>query len=707
MGAGMIKHTASLSALALALLPVTALASDEQPQDPHQRAHEADDGIVVVGHPPVDFTLLNSTSTIEGDDLLVNQRGQLGEVLASLPGVSATSFTPGASRPVLRGFDGDRIRVLTDGIGAIDASSVSPDHAVVFDSLTVDHIDVLHGPAVLLFGGQAIGGAVNALDKRIPRVVPDSATVTAIAGYGSAANERSVSGAAQFRLADRWAAHIDASWRKSDDLKVPGFVNSPALRDYLLEEAAEYRADGEPEEAEEYEELAGLTGKVPNTAARSTTFGAGIAFIDAGGNLGISVQRQDMNYGLPMRPGAGHDHGHGGGHDHGSEEVTIDLGQTRVDLRGAVELGEGLFNSIQLRGAFGDYQHIEFEGDEVGTTFSGSGVEARLDLVQNERNGWRGRSGVQYFTRKLNIVGAEAFAPSNDVSRFGLFTLQSLRLGQIELEAAGRYERASVRANSVGFAKSFDLWSGALGAAWRFAPDWKIGANYVRGSRAPAPEELLSDGLHVATQAYEVGDATFRPETSDSVEAYLRYDGDRVNLSITGYLNDFDGFIAALPTGAEEDGFPVFQYRQLPARFQGFEASASARVMEWAGGNLAIDAGADYTHARLKGTGPVPRIPPLRLRGGVELEQGDFHLRGEVEWNDAQDRVAAFENPVAGFTLVNLSAVWHPLGDDGPLTLTLAANNLFDVSARRAASFTRDFVPLAGRDIRISAKLHF
>lgn len=703
----MLKNTISLAALASALAatlaPGLAFASEEQAGNPHAEAHAEDAAIVVAGHPPIDFNLLSSTSTIEGDKLTVNLRGQLGETLASLPGVSATSFSPGASRPVLRGFDGDRIRVLTDGIGAIDASSVSADHAVVFDALTVDHIDVLHGPAVLLFGGQAIGGAVNALDKRIPRSVPDSVSLDAIASYGSAANERAASGAAQFRLGDRWAASVDAAWRKSDDLKVPGFINAPSLRADLLGEAAEYRAAGELGEAEEYTELANLTGKVPNTAARSTTFGAGLAFIDAGGNLGISFQRQDMRYGLPTRPGAGHHEGE----DHGEAPVSIDLGQTRVDLRGAVELGEGLFDSLQIRGAFGDYQHIEFEGDAVGTTFTGRGVEARADLVQHNRNGWRGRSGVQYFTRNLSIVGAEAFAPSNEVSRFGVFTLQSFRYGPFELEGAGRYERASVRAGSVGFDRSYDLWSGAAGASWRFADGWKLGASYIRGARAPAPEELLSDGLHVATQAYELGDASFRQETSNGGEAFLRYDGERFNLAVTGYITDFDSFIAALPTGAEEDGFPVFQYRQGPARFQGFEASASARVADWQDGGLTLDAQADYTHAELDGIGPVPRIPPLRLRGGAEAELGTLHLRGEVEWNDRQGRVAGFETPVAGFTLVNLSAVWHPLGDEGPLTLTLAGNNLFNVSARRAASFTRDFVPLAGRDIRLSAKLSF
>ena len=699
----MLKHPLRLAAVATALISTAALAGETNADDPHDKAHADDQGIVVVGHPPVNFNLLNSTSTIEGDKLDVSLRGQLGETLSSLPGVSATSFTPGASRPVLRGFDGDRIRVLTDGIGAIDASSVSADHAVVFDALTVDHIDVLHGPAVLLFGGQAIGGAVNALDKRIPRSVPDGVTVDALTSYGSAANERAASGAAQFRLGDRWAASVDAAWRKSDDLKVPGFVNSPSLRAELLDEAASYRRAGNAAEALEFEELAELTGKVPNTAARSSTFGAGLAFIDVGGNIGISVQRQDMRYGLPSRPGAG-DHSAG---SHGEAPVSIDLGQTRVDLRGTVEFGAGLFDSLQVRGAYGDYQHIEFEGDAVGTTFIGRGIEARADLVQNNQGGWRGRSGVQYFTRNLSIIGDEAFAPSNDVTRFGVFTLQSYRLGAVELEGAGRYERATVRASSVGFDRAYDLWSGSAGATWRFAPGWKFGASYIRGARAPAPEELLSDGLHVATQSYEKGNATFRAETSNGGEVFVRYSGGGYELAITGYLTSFDSFIAALPNGAEQDGFPVFEYSQGKARFQGFEASANAKVIDWTDGGLTLDAQADYTHAELTGVGPVPRIPPLRLRGGAEFEFGPLHLRGEVEWNNKQDRVASFETPVAGFTLVNLSAVWHPLGDAGPLTLSLAADNLFNVAARRAASFTRDFVPLAGRDIRMSAKLSF
>jgi len=691
-----LKATACLLALSPMAIPSMAAAQAHNDEN-HGDQHAADEGeILIVGHPPVDFNMLQSTQTFGGDELILATRAQIGDALAKLPGVSSSSFSPGASRPVLRGFDGDRIRVLTDGIGSIDASNVSADHAVVFDALTVDHIDILHGPAVLLFGGQAIGGAVNALDKRIPRNVPLAPTVTAIGGYGSAADERSIAGSVDVPLAERLALHFDASWRKSDDMRVGGFVNSPDLRSDLLADAAEHRRVGEAEEAAELEDLANLTGRIPNSGARTATFGAGIAFIDAGGDLGLSFQRQDMRYGVPLRPGAGEE----------AENVNIDLVQTRVDLRGTVKIG-GFLDSLQVRGAFGDYSHVELEGDEISTSFSGNGIEFRADLVQNERNGWRGRSGVQYFARKLLISGAEAFTPDNDVSRFGVFTLQSLELGPVEFEAAGRFERVGVKAPAAGFDRSFDLWSGAAGLSFTPAASWKIGISYIRGARAPAPEELLSDGPHIATQSYELGNPDFAAERSNGIEAYARYKRGSAHFNLTAYRTSFDGFIAALPTGAEADGLPVFAYAQVPAVFKGFEASAGFTPLKWENGSLSVDAGADYTHAELTGTGPVPRIPPLRLQGGLELEQGNVHFRTEVEWNDAQNRVAALENEVGGFTMVNLSLDWHPFGEAGPLTLLLAANNLFNVEARRAASFTRDFVPLGGRDLRVTAKLNF
>ncbi len=698
---------ASLLALALVPSPLRAQATQHPGTDPHASAHDGLD-IVVVGHPPTDFALLTTSAAISGDTLVTQQRGQIGEILNSLPGVSSTSFSPGASRPVLRGFSGDRVSVLTDGIGSLDASNVSVDHAVVFDPLTVDHIDVFHGPSVLLLGGNAIGGAVNALDRRIPRRVPGNIEATTIASYGTAASERAMSGAIDVPLGDRLVAHVDANWRKSDDLRVGGHVLSRHLRSELLDEAAAHRAAGDAEEADELTDLAGLSGKIPNTAARSLTLGAGLAFIDAVGNLGISVQRFDTRYGIPERPGAAHgSENEDPGSSHGEDPVSIDLVQTRADLRSELRLG-GLFESVQVRGAFADYRHAEMEGNQVGTRFAGNGIEFRADLVQARRGGWRGRSGVQYLTRKLAVAGDEAVVPDYQIDRIGVFTLQSLELGNgFEAEAALRHDSSKVGSAEGHFSHRYDLFGAGGGLSWKSPSGLGIGVNFVHGERAPSPEELLSDGLHVATQSYERGSRALGVEKSNGFEAWVRYHAGPAEASVTAYSTDFSNYIAPLATGENIEGMPVFQYSPARATFRGFEASGSWRVLESDRASLALDTSADYTRARLRNIGPVPRMPPLRLRGGIEGKLDALHLRGEVEWNAGQKRVAQFENRVSGFTVVNLNADWHPLGEDGPLTLIASADNLFDVVGRRAASFTRDFVPIAGRDLRLTAKLSF
>ncbi|MFC6621896.1 TonB-dependent receptor [Novosphingobium panipatense] len=665
--------------------------------------------IVVVGHPPTDFGLLSATASLAGDALLTRIRGQIGETLSSLPGVSSTAFAPGASRPVLRGFSGDRVSVMIDGIGSLDASNISVDHAVVFDPLTIDHVDVFHGPSVLLYGGNAIGGAVNAIDKRIPRQVPDRITATGIGGYGTAADERSLSGAIEAPLGDRFVAHADASWRKADDLRVGGKIYSPALREDMRHAAEHLREEGEEGEATALEAQTVRSGRLTDSAARTLTLGAGLAFIDADGNLGISYQHYDTRYGVPSRPetGHGHEEDHEEGHDHGEGPVSIGLKQDRFDLRGEVRLS-GFLESLQVRGAYADYRHTEFEGSEVGTVFEGEGIETRLDLIQATRNGWRGRSGVQYLSRSLVTTGPEAVVPDYRIDRVGVFTLQSLDLGAgFTVDASGRYDSSRATSRSGDFSRSYDLASAAAGASWRSGKGFSVGANFVHGERAPSPEELLSDGLHVATQAYEVGDRALDKERSDAFEAYVRYRQPSFEVSLTGYLSDFDNYITPLATGEEEQGQPVYRYTGVGARFRGFEASGSVRATRWDGGELRLDALADYTHAQIKGHGPVPRIPPLRLRGGATATFDTVRLRGELEWNARQNRVGPFENATAAFTVVNVSADWHPMGEDGPVTLMLSADNLFDVIGRRAASFTSDFVPIAGRDVRLTAKFTY
>ena len=707
--APLLTISASVSALSLALAaPAYAQQSNSASTDARIQSddfHGPDD--IVVTAPFVErLDILSGTSAISGEVLAEKTRAQLGDILTSLPGVSATSFSPGASRPVLRGYQGNRVAVLTDGIGNIDASNTSADHAVTIDTLTVERIEVLRGPAVLLFGGQAVGGAVNALDKRIPRSIPDEAIhIDALAGYGSAARDWSGGASIDLPITDRVIVHLDGSYRNSDDLRTGGYILSPNLRAEVLDFAAEETSEGNLDEAAEATELANQSGRIANSAVTTWTAGGGIAFIEDGGNLGVSYSIYDTNYGIPARPGA--THAHAAAETTEEAPVTIGLRQYRLDFRGAVNLGDGLFDKLRLRAGYADYTHTEFEGDEIGTIFNSQGIEARAEFVQNDRNGWRGASGVQYQTRDFEAIGAEAFVPPNKTRQYGLFTLQEYTKGNLDAEVAVRFDTAELRADILGLTRSFNNVSAAFGLGYHIG-DLKIGANISRTGRAPAVEELFSNGPHIATQAYEIGDPNLKSERAWNGELYARYETPGTAFSATLYTNRFDNFIYEAETGNIKDDLPVFQYFQNDAKVWGVEFQASKRLASFGSSDLSVDGVADYTRAKISsGGGNAPRIPPLRLLGGVELTNARFDLRGEVEYSDDQTKTAIFETPTDGFTLVNASATWRPFGRDRNIALIASVNNIFDVTARRAASFTKDFVPLTGRDFRVTARLSF
>ena len=677
------------------------MASDAEQGSYHEQPSA--DIVVTALIPRRQGDILSGTSVVTGAELAREMRPTIGDTLAHQAGVSSTSFGPNASRPILRGFQGDRVRILTDGIGSFDVSNTSVDHAVAINPLTAERIEVLRGPAALLYGSSAIGGVVNVIDSRIPRRVPDEPIhVDGILTYGSAAGERTGSGKIEMPIGDKIVAHVDGSWTKTGNLDTGNYILTPGLR-------AQAAASSDPEIAE----LADLHGKLPNSAAKSWEVAGGLALITDGGNLGISVNHIDNFYGVPVRyalePGEE------------AEQVRLHMKQTRADLRGEIAANGPFIDSIRLRAGWADYQHSEIEDSgEVGTTFYNQSIESRLELVQTKRGGWDGAIGGQFMIRDFHVVGEEKFLPKNETQQYGLFTLQSLDLGHMRIEAGGRYEHSILSADAdedlffpTAVRRTFDAFSGSLGASQEITAGWRAGINVSRTERAPSAEELFARGNHAGTQAFELGDPTFAKEKSWGVEATLRGKGEGYSLSLSAYHNWFDNYIyesivddavCQAVNGGEDLEFPCYQYNQAKAKYYGFEAEASVKLAQLGGFALNADGLADYVHATVTGSGPAPRIPPLRLLGGLELQGDRLSARAEVEHTFKQDRIAATETPTDGFTLVNASLTFQPFADNKQTMLVLSANNIFDVEARRHASFLKDYAPLAGRDIRITAR---
>jgi len=712
----MTKYLAGVAFLSLAASQAHAQA-DTAPQaatpaSATPRGNQPNDIIVTGVLPQSERDVLQGTSVLSGEALTRNLRPTIGETLARLPGVSATSFGPSASRPILRGFQGERIRVLTDGIGSFDVSNTSVDHAVIIDPLLAERIEVLRGPSALLFGSSAVGGVVNVVDKRIPRTRPENGyRLDAIANYGSAANERSGEAAADVAVGRYLVLHADGSYLKSDDLEIGGFALSRQARAAALSQV------GRPQDGDEpidFAASANIRGRLPNTAARTWTAGVGASIITDTGHLGVSYSRYDSLYGVPIRyaTAIGQE----------QEAPRLDVKQDRFDLRGEVQTGGGFLDRIRIRLGHAKYRHFELEEDgSVGTAFYNNGTEGRFELVQSTRGGWSGASGVQYLNRLFDVAGDEAFLPRNETNQTGLFTLQQYANGRFRAEGGLRYEWSDLAARTdpaerffVG-QRNFRALSGSLGASYEVADGVRIGVNGSRTERAPSAEELFANGAHAGTQAYELGSPDFRLEKSWGGELTLHAHTGTVNFDASAYYNRFSNYIsenqvdqavcaaAAAPSGREVD-LPCFQYQQADARYYGVEADLSATLFTLGTTRINGDVLGDYVRATIVDLGPVPRIPPARVLGGLEAQGDRFTLRAEVEHLLDQDRIARFETPTRDYTIVNASLSLSPFGRDSRTTLLLSANNILDANVRRHASFLKDFAPLAGRDLRATLR---
>lgn len=644
--------------------------------------------VVVTGNPLGREGIAQPSLSLGGDRLTLQRAATLGQTLDGLPGVASSWFGPNANRPAIRGLDGDRVRLLDNAGASIDASNLSFDHAVSLDPLVVERVEVLRGPASLLYGGNATGGVVNTIDNRIPREPVDAFGGRAELRFGGAADERAASalvegGAGGFN----W--HADGFARESDDLRVPRFMPVE---------------DGEPGEP---------TRRVRNSAAQGEGGALGASWADAAGYAGLALDTYRNRYGVTVEP-----------------DVTIRMQRDRLALAAERKLDVGGLENLSLRASDTRYEHQEVEGDgAVGTTFSSRGQDLRVELKHAPLGGLQGVFGLQLESMRFSALGEEAFVPDTRTRSAAVFLLEEGNWAGWTLGAGARAEQVSVRsegdpadADEPRFGdpltRRFHPASLSLSARRPLGAGWSASAMLARTERAPAYYELFANGVHVATAAYERGDPTLGVERGTHLDLGLQWQAHGSSFKAHVYQMRFDRYISLDATGADvevpdEDGgislVPEYRFQAVSARLWGAELEARHRLWN-AGWTLDGHASADLTRGSNRASAePLPRLAPMRATLGLEAEAGPW--RGGVEWRHAwaQTRVPATDVATPAYSLVNLWAShrWNVGGLDGLVFLRL--DNLGDTLAYSASAIrsVRELAPLPGRSATAGVRVSF
>ncbi len=699
------RHAVGLATLSLLYAGTQAHAQQVAPKPATVTLKE----VTVTGNPLSATDLITPAAQYSGQGLLLRSQSTLGETLDGTPGVSSTYFGPNASRPVIRGLDGDRIRILQNSGASLDASGLSFDHAVPSDPISMERVEVLRGPGALLYGGNAVGGVVNIIDNRIPR----EAVFDAKGGVAGKLDFGIGSGNAEKRAGllleggtDRYALHVDVFGRRTEDVTVPidlacTKATSPALQN-----------------------------KICNSAATASGGAVGGSVFFSQGYAGLSASDFRTNYGTVAE-----------------DAVTIDMQTRRYALEGEVRGLGGFLQSIKAQASRTEYQHTEFEGSAAGTVFKNTGSDLRLQARHAKWGALDGIVGVQLDESKFSADGAEAFAPYSSTRQSALFAHEELTTGWGKLSFGVRLE--SVNVDSQGnpqvarftpASRSFNPTSYAFGALWNVAPQWQLTGNLSYSERAPKDYELYADGPHVATNAYEVGNANFNKEQSTNLDIGVKWARGANNFGVSAFVNQFNNYIALDSTGLlrDSDGnggngvsvtdsgngdntslesggaagiLPEFAYRQVGARFTGLEANGNIRLID-AGQTLDLALSADLVRATNTTTGQnLPRIAPARVGAALAWSQGAWGARFGINHVAAQNDVAPGQPATAAYTLLNASLRYQQKLGASTLLWFAKIDNLSDVLAYSATSILTQTAPgkapLPGRSIKLGLQASF
>lgn len=683
--------------------------------------------------------LTQSATVLQGEELDRQLRNSLGDTIFRLPGLSNASFGENVGRPVIRGQQKFRVAVLQDGMNLFDASAPSQDHAVATEPFLADQVEVLRGPNTLLYGSSAIAGVVNVVTNTIPLAVPaDGFDGRAMIQGDTAADERL--GAARLDFgAGNFAFHVNGFYRRTDDYEIPGAA------DLFPDDDHDDHMDGDHDHDHDHDhEEEEVTGILENSFLDNEGGSIGGAWIGETWRAGLSWTAYNSNYGIP----GGHAHAHGGedhegedhdhdhDHDHEGEEeeeetVTIDLESQRFDaLLNGTDPFAG-FSMLDFKLAYTDYTHTEFEGEEVGTLFDSETTDLRLELTHNPWGDLEGTFGLQWTDNDFNAVGEEAFVPPSTTETWGLFLVETWQLNENWLFDLGlRYEDTQIDSFLIEHehehdheghgeedhgdeapmpaSRDFNPFSVSVGAKWEVTDNSHITFNVARAERAPSATELFSNGPHIATQTFEIGDTELGIETNNHYEASYRLKTGALTGSFTLYYDDYDDFIYQVFTGEMEDGFPVAVWAQQDAEFTGGEIELRYDIGQTAFGDWQVFGFYDQVDAELRDGSNVPRIPPQRFGLGVDWNTNQW--AGNVTWINADDHtdIAEFETPTPGYDLLNAGVSFFlPVGGDADLEFYVQGRNLLDEDIRNSTSFLKDQAPQIGRNFVFGVRALF
>lgn len=672
-----------------------------------EHSHELEELIVTA---PLSQSVANTSlpvTVLSGEQLRMKAGSSIGDTLKQEPGISSQSFGPGVGQPVIRGQSGPRVQVLQNGLGSLDVSSLSPDHANSTEALLAERIEVLRGPSALLYGSGAIGGVVNVIDNRIPEQIPEQPISGAIEQRYDTVNEGK---STVFKLdggAGMLAWHLDGFYRDSINLQIPGNA---------IDEPSEAESHGE----EEHEEAVfNSHGRLLNSNTRALSGSAGLSIIGEKGLIGFSINHLKNNYGVP--PGA-HGHGEEDQEEQEPESVRIELKQTRYDMKAEINKPFRFVEKIKLRLGYNDYQHIELENGKPGTTFSNEGFNSRIELVQKP---WaffdHGVIGVQTKNSEFSALGEEAIVPKSDIDNVGFFTVQDIHTDHLTYELGFRVEHQWIDPEGQAESSHTPI-SFSTSALWNITDSDTLSLSFSRSQRAPDVQELFANGFHAATSTFDIGNPNLIEETSHNLELGIHIHRDWVKANFNFYQNWVQDYIAQINTGSffdeheagivtscDEDAcIPVFKAQQRDAEFKGFEADVTFMFPETRYGRLETQFFGDFVRGEFTNGENIPRLPPLRYGLQLAWRHNDWQISTRLTRAEQQDNPGINETETAGYWLFTVSGHYRiNLTENTEMLVFAKGNNLLDEEIRNSTSFLRNVAPEGGMGVEFGLRFTF